>query len=46
MEVEDDYGDRVDNDGYSMEESLDGTYFEYIECPSTVSGVQNGTHIV
>ena len=41
--LEDDDGERVDDDGYSMSELLDGAYFEYIECPITVSGVQNVT---
>ena len=44
--LEDDDGERVDDDGYSMSELLDGAYFEYIECPITVSGVQNVTQIV
>ena len=44
--LEDDYGDHVDDDGYSMVEALDVADCEYIECPSTVSWFQNGNHVV
>ena len=44
--IEDDDGERVDNDCYSITEALDGEYFEYINYPKTVSVVHNGTQMI
>ena len=44
--LKDDNGDFVDDNVSSMTEELTGADFGYIGCPSTVYGVQNGTHIM